>query len=48
MQSLGIVVMWTWACVALAAGPVVVDMQGKADAVANHIGKGKWTLVMVW
>jgi thiol-disulfide isomerase/thioredoxin len=23
-------------------------MQGAPDAVANHVGKDKWTLVMVW
>jgi len=46
MKSLGIGDVWM--CVALAASPVVVDMQGKADSVANNVGKDKWTLVMVW
>ena len=41
MKSLGIVVMWMWTCVALAAGPIVVNIQGKTDSVANHVGKDK-------
>ena len=48
MKTLAACVLSLWAIGAIAAGPAVVNMEGAEDAVSRHVGKGQWTLVMVW
>jgi thiol-disulfide isomerase/thioredoxin len=48
MKTLAASVLWFWSLVAVAAGPALVNLEGAEDAVSKHIGKGQWTLVIVW
>ena len=43
-----LVLLCRFAGASVAAEPAVVNVQGRADAVQNHAGHGKWMVVMVW